>query len=171
MAARERLRPDERRSLAAFAGAARAVLAAVDRDLERDVGMPRAYVEILHHLAEARECSLRMSDLAEAMRSQPSRITHAVARLEEAGHVRRELCAADRRGWFAVLTPEGRAALDQAAPFVAESVRRRLFAHLSAADRRELTRLGEQLLASLDATDPPKTRPLAGVAGSDAKER
>ena len=170
MADPERLRPDERRSWSAFAGAARAVLTAVDRDLERDVGMPRAYVEILHHLSEAPEGSLRMSDLAEAMRSQPSRITHAVGRLEEAGHVRRELCAADRRGWFAVLTDKGRAALDEAAPYVAESVRRRLFAHLSAADRRELTRIGEQLLACLDAPDPSKTRPLAGVASSDGKE-
>lgn len=170
MANPERLRPDERRSFAAFAHAARAVLTAVDRDLERDVGMPRTYVEILHHLAEADGCSLRMSDLAEAMRSQPSRITHAVARLEEAGHVRRELCAADRRGWFAVLTPEGRAALDAAAPFVAESVRRRLFAHLTAADRRELTRLGEQLLASLDDADPSTARPLAGPATARVTE-
>lgn len=171
MSGPERLRPDERRTFAAFAGAARAVLTAVDRDLERDVGMPRAYVEILHHLSEAPGASLRMSDLAEAMRSQPSRITHAVARLEEAGHVRRELCAADRRGWFAVLTADGRRVLDEAAPYVGDSVRRRLFTHLSAADRQELTRLGEQLLSCLDAAEPAKARTLAGAGTTDAKER
>lgn len=151
MPERSMLRPDERRAFVAFAGAARAVLTAVDRDLERDAGMPRAYYEILHFLDAAPTRSLRMSELAEATRSQASRISHAVGRLEEAGHVRRELCAADRRGWFAVLTDEGKAALDAARPCFAESVRRRYIANLSATERDHLTRIGEALLADLDA--------------------
>lgn len=153
------LAPEERRAFAAFAGAARAVLTAVDRDLERDTGMPRAYYEILYLLDNAPKRSLRMSELAEGTRSQASRITHAVARLEDAGYVRRELCAADRRGWFSVLTDEGRDALRRARPCFAESVRQRFVAHLSAADRRELARIGEQLLASLDDDAPDDPRP------------
>lgn len=150
---------EERRTLAAFAGAAKAVLMAVDRDLERDAGMPRAYYEILYFLDSAPERSMRMSELAEATRSQASRITHAVARLEESGFVRRELCAADRRGWFTVLTDNGKAALERARPAFAESVRRRLIAHLSPADRRELARLGELLLAAHDDTETDDERP------------
>lgn len=153
------LDPEERRTFAAFAGAARAVLSAVDRDLERDAGMPRAYYEILYFLDGAPDRSLRMSELAEATRSQASRITHAVARLEEAGHVRRELCAADRRGWFTVLTDEGKAALERARPCFAESVRQRLIARLSPADRRQLARLGELLLAAQDGIDTDDGRP------------
>lgn len=152
------LHADEQRAFRAFAGAARVVLTAVDRDLERAVGMPRAYIEILYHLDEAPGKSLRMSDLAEAMHSQPSRITHAVARLEEVGHVRRELCAADRRGWFAVLTDTGHEALEEAAPFVAQSVRRRFCAQVSPADRREVTRIGELLLERLGGADPTDTK-------------
>lgn len=171
MPERSLLPPDERRAFAAFAGAARAVLTAVDRDLERDAGMPRAYFEILYWLDAAPTGSLRMSELAEATRSQASRISHAVGRLEEAGHVRRELCAADRRGWFAVLTEEGKAALERARPCFADSVRRRFIANLSATERRHLARIGEALLAQIDAQDPaaddgPRTRPRADDNGN-----
>ena len=65
------------------------LLAAVDGQLQRDAGMPLAYYEILVRLSEAPDRSLRMTQLAEASSSSKSRVSHAVARLEERGWVRR----------------------------------------------------------------------------------
>src|SRR5580658_1732544 len=110
----EWLDPDEQRLFRAFARSARWLYVQFDRDLQREVDMPRAYFEILWLLHNAPDWTLRMSDLAAATGTQPSRITHAVSRLEQAGQVRRELCADDRRGWFTILTDEGVAALEAA---------------------------------------------------------
>ena len=114
--------------------------------------MPRAYFEILWLLHNAPDRTLRMSDLAAATGTQPSRITHAVSRLEQAGQVRRELCTDDRRGWFTILTDEGVAALEAAAPHYAKSVREHLVEPLSSEQREQLSRIGEKLLAHLESS-------------------
>ncbi|WP_235030726.1 MarR family transcriptional regulator [Nonomuraea solani] len=49
-------------------------------------------------LSEAPDRTLRMAELAKWTRSKPSRVSHAVNKLEQAGWVRREHYAADRRG-------------------------------------------------------------------------
>ncbi len=135
----------------AWARSSRALFVQFDRDLQRDVGLPRTYFEILWLLHQAPDRALRMSDLAERTGSQASRITHAVGRLEQAGQVRRELCSEDRRGWFAVLTDEGLETLRVAAPRYAESIRARLLAPLSDFQRKQLTEIGETLLSRLDS--------------------
>lgn len=140
----------ELRVYRAFARSSRELIIQFDRELQRDVGMPRTYFEILWLLNKAPGRSLRMSDLAEATGSQPSRITHAVGRLEQAGHVRRELCAEDRRGWYTILSDEGAAALAEATPRYAESIRRHFLGPLSATEREQLTRIGEKLLGALE---------------------
>lgn len=65
--------------------------------------------------------------LADRAQCSQSRLSHAVARLEECGWVRRERCPDDRRGNFAVLTDEGFGAIAAAAPGHVEEVRRSLF--------------------------------------------
>src|SRR5262245_32406079 len=86
------------------------------RQLQRDSGMPHTYYEILVALSEAPEHTLRMSELAGRRGSSRSRLSHAVARLEESGWVHRRECPSDKRGSFAVLTDKGHAALVAAAP-------------------------------------------------------
>src|SRR6266852_4945396 len=71
--------------------------------------------------------ALRMSQLAEAASASKSRASHAVARLEERGWVRRLDCPTDRRGQVAELTEEGYAVLAAAAPGHVEQVRTSLF--------------------------------------------
>ncbi|MEV4553357.1 MarR family winged helix-turn-helix transcriptional regulator [Nonomuraea wenchangensis] len=121
------LNEDEQRTWRAFLAATRHVQETLDRQLQRDAGMPHAYYEILVRLSEAPERTLRMSQLASRAGSSQSRLSHAVARLEERGWVRRERCPADGRGLFAVLTDDGYAALAAAAPGHVEEVRRTLF--------------------------------------------
>ncbi|MFE3452240.1 MarR family winged helix-turn-helix transcriptional regulator [Nonomuraea sp. NPDC059194] len=58
--------------------------------------------------------------------SKPSRISHAVNKLEQSGWVRRKHYKGDRRGWLAVLTDEGLAALQAATPHHVESARAHL---------------------------------------------
>jgi DNA-binding MarR family transcriptional regulator len=123
------------------------LLAAVDVQLQRDSGMPLAYYEILVRLSEAPDRSLRMTQLAEASSSSKSRVSHAVARLEERGWVRRMDCPTDRRGQIAMLTDQGFDALAKAAPGHVEQVRRVLFDALSAEQIRQLDGISAAILA------------------------
>ncbi|MEV0351734.1 MarR family transcriptional regulator [Nonomuraea sp. NPDC050680] len=118
---------DEQRTWRDFLTATQLVNEALDRQLQREAGMPHTYYMILVALSEAPERSMRMSELANRAQSSQSRLSHAVARLEERGWVRRRPCEADRRGSFAALTDEGFAALAAAAPGHVAEVRRSLF--------------------------------------------
>lgn len=99
----------------------------LDRQMQRDSGMPLAYFEILAVLSEMPGRSLRMSELADMCRSSRSRLSHAVSRLEEAGWVTRRACESDKRGQFAELTDAGFRVLEKAAPGHVNTVREHLF--------------------------------------------
>jgi DNA-binding MarR family transcriptional regulator len=86
-----------------------------------------------------------MSELASSTLFSRSRLSHAVARLERDGMVRRQSCPSDGRGTFAVLTPKGLDALTSAAPAHVEEVRRQVFDHLSAAQIDELHRISNAI--------------------------
>ncbi|TDC66282.1 MarR family transcriptional regulator [Micromonospora sp. KC207] len=139
------LNPDEQRTWRAYLAASRALMEKLDRELQRDAGMPHAYYEILVRLSEAPDRRLRMSDLADATGSSRSRLSHAAARLEASGWIRREDCPTDRRGQVAVLTDAGFAALAAAAPGHVEGVRRHLFDALSPAQVDQLRRISEAM--------------------------
>ena len=141
---------EEQATWRAFLAASRALMDTLDRELQRDAGMPHAYYEILVRLSEAPDHSLRMSDLADAAGASRSRLSHAVARLEEAGWVRREDCPTDRRGQLAVLTDAGLATLAAAAPGHVEGVRTHLFDVLTPAQVAELRRISEAVLGGLN---------------------
>ncbi|MFI7103201.1 MarR family winged helix-turn-helix transcriptional regulator [Streptomyces sp. NPDC050161] len=155
------LTPDELRVFRAVNRTWEALTAQLDHDLEEEAELPRSYFDILWRLRRAPGQALRMSRLAEITHSKASRITHAVGRLEKAGLVRREVPEGDRRGWLAVLTPQGQERAEQAAPVYARSVREHVLAPLTDAEREQLTAIGEKLLARLD----PEALP-----GADDKE-
>lgn len=123
---------EERRVWLGWVFTSRLLWEEIERDLQRDSGYSFGQYEILVMLSEAPGRSRRMSELADATQSSRSRLSHAVARLEELGWVRRETCSTDRRGQLAVLTDDGFAALEAAAPMHVESVRRHFFDQLSA---------------------------------------
>src|SRR3712207_216405 len=121
------LTADEQRAWRAFLTASRRLFDALDRQLQRDSGVPHTYYEILVRLSEAPDRTLRMSQLADRAGSSRSRLSHAVARLEDMGWIERRECQEDRRGQLAVLTDRGFAALAAAAPGHVEAVRSFLF--------------------------------------------
>src|ERR1700745_1367011 len=97
----------ERETWLAFIFATRLFWEEIERDLQQDAQLPFGYYEILVMLSNAPDRTLRMSDLAGATQSSPSRLSHAVARLEAEGWIRRQDCPTDRRGALAVLTDKG----------------------------------------------------------------
>jgi len=121
----------------------------LNAELQHDTGIPHAYYEILVQLSEAPERMLRMSQLADRCLSSRSRLSHAVSRLEERGWIRRQVCEDDARGQLAVLTDQGFAALEAAAPVHVESVRRNLFDQLSEDQVAAMRDIGETLLKHL----------------------
>jgi DNA-binding MarR family transcriptional regulator len=141
----------EQRAWRAFLAGSRLLFDTLDRELQRDAKMPHTYYEILVLLSEAPQRRMRMSQLADAMLSSRSRLSHAAARLEEAGWLRRVGCGTDRRGQFAELTDEGFAALAAAAPRHVDGVRRHLFDALTHEQVAQLTAIGEALLANLES--------------------
>lgn len=136
---------DELRAWRCFAAAVRPFLDGLERRVRREAGLPGSYVEILARLAEAPDRALRMSRLAGTSAFSPSRLSHAVARLEEAGLVRRRRLDGDRRGTVVELTDGGAERLRAATPGYAAAVREHLLGPLDGEQRRALLGLGETL--------------------------
>jgi DNA-binding MarR family transcriptional regulator len=136
------LSTDEQQAWRAYLEATTLLFDALDRQLQRDSGIPHGYYEILVRLSEADGRTMRMSELAEATRSSRSRLSHAVARLEDRSWVQRRDCATDRRGQLATLTDDGLAALAAAAPGHVEAVRLHMIDRLSPAQLESLREIG-----------------------------
>jgi MarR family transcriptional regulator, 2-MHQ and catechol-resistance regulon repressor len=117
-----------------------AVLADVARDLEGIAGVPLAWYEVLLRLARSPEHQLRMAELARQVGLSTSGLTRLVDRVEEAGYIERQSCPNDRRGQFAVLTPDGQDVLRRSLPQHLASLERRVAAPLGA-DAAQLTDL------------------------------
>jgi DNA-binding MarR family transcriptional regulator len=160
------LSEEEQQTWRAFLGTCHAFFAAIDAQLQRDTGIPLAYYEILVRLSEAPDHTLRMSRLADAAASSKSRISHAVARLEERGWIRRRDCPTDRRGQLAELTDEGYAVLVAAAPGHVEQVRRTLFDPLTPEQVRQLRAITGSILAATGS--PPPCEDGDGCGGEPA---
>lgn len=111
--------------------------ASLDAQLARDGDLSHTSYIVLALLSEAPQRWLRMSTLAGAVTMSASRVSHAVARLEARGLVRRERAPEDGRGNRAVLTDKGYEVLVAAAPGHAAAVKELVFGGLSAAQLRQ----------------------------------
>jgi DNA-binding MarR family transcriptional regulator len=132
--------------------------AALDRQLQRDAGIPHAHYGILVALADAEGGALRMGELAATLEYSKSRLAHAVAAMERRGWVRRVACPHDRRGQIAELTGLGRDALERAAPGHVAEVRRLVFDVLAPDEQQALgtalARIAEHLAAQPSSARP-----------------
>jgi DNA-binding MarR family transcriptional regulator len=132
------LTDEEQRTWLAYVHARTLLEDHLDRQLQRDAGMPHLYYHLLVVLSSAPQRRLRMTELAMRTKITRSRLSHAVARLEKNGWLRREECSADKRGQFAVLTDEGFEMLSKSAPGHVAAVRHALFARLSPEQQKSL---------------------------------
>lgn len=146
------LTPEQQYAWRAFLTACQTLFGAIDAQLLHDSQIPHGYYEILVRLSEAPDRALRMTQLAEASTSSKSRLSHAVARLEERGWIRRMDCPTDRRGQIAQLTEEGFAALAAAAPGHVEQVRRSLIDQLTPDQVEQLRAISAAIIAAAGDT-------------------
>lgn len=122
---------------------------ALDKQLRRDFGISHSYYTVLSSISEAPGGQLCMGEIAQLAWSSPSRLTHAVSKLEERGWVTRESDPSDRRNQIARLTAEGWAALREMAPTHLAQVRASVFDHLDADDVAAMARVAGKLRAAL----------------------
>jgi DNA-binding MarR family transcriptional regulator len=137
------------------------LVARLDAELQCAHGLMLADYEVLVHLSEAPDASLRMSALAERLLLSPSGLTRRVDGLVRDGLVERRTCPTDRRGSLAALTLQGRARLEEAAPTHLNGVRKYLVDRLSRSELLGMAEAARQVGEALDGATGPAigTRP------------
>jgi DNA-binding MarR family transcriptional regulator len=128
--------------------------AALHRQLQADADLSLPDFDVLVQLTDSPEGRVRVSDLARGLHWERSRVSHHVTRMERRGLVAREECRDDGRGAFVVLTPEGRTAIEQAAPAHVATVRRLVFDALTPHEAEVMAGVVEKVLARLEVGDP-----------------
>ena len=124
---------------------------ALDRQSQRDGGLPHAYYKVLVFLYESPDRRMTMGELAATQRYSVSRITHAVASMEKSGWMARSVDPDDRRVRIVQLTQAGIDLVRHVSPRQATDVREKAFAQLSPQQVEQLTQIGRALVAGLDA--------------------
>jgi len=90
--------------------------ARLNRQLVADSGLTLADMDVLVGLTDTPDGRERVTELSRSLGWERSRLSHQVARMEQADLVRREACEDDRRGAYVAVTAIGRALLESAAP-------------------------------------------------------
>ncbi|WHM38282.1 MarR family transcriptional regulator [Streptomyces sp. BPTC-684] len=147
------LSDDEQRTWRAYLHATTLLEDHLDRQLQRDAGMPHIYYGLLIQLSEAPRRRLRMTELAIGAKITRSRLSHAIARLEKNGWVRREDCPSDKRGQFAALTDEGFAVVERTAPGHVSAVRQAMFDRLTPEQTEQLGTIMRAIAEGLQPKD------------------
>ena len=146
------LSEEEERSWRALQFMQMAIVAEMSRDLATSSDLSYSEYLVLVGLTDQADDRLRLTDLAELLGWEQSRLSHLVSRMAARGLVERVRCDSDRRGCFVVLTELGRHSLDEAAPIHLASVRRLFFDHLEDSQVRAVGDAAERVLAGLPAT-------------------
>jgi DNA-binding MarR family transcriptional regulator len=125
------------------------LLTALEADLQ-PTGLNLGDYQVLVFLSEADDRRMRMCDLAELLQLSPSGLTRRLDGLVRKALVERVGSDLDRRVMLAVLTPDGLAQLEAAAPTHVDSVRARLVDLLDPAELEALDRIFTKVRAALD---------------------
>jgi len=141
---------DEQRAWRRYVRMQGELTARLARQLQADSNLSMADFEVLVNLTDVPEGRLRVTELARSLQWEKSRLSHHFSRMEKRGLVVREDCPSDARGAFVVLTPEGRAAIEAAAPGHVETVRRLMFDGLTAEQVEALATIADVVLARIE---------------------
>ena len=149
------LSDDEQRAWRAYIAMQAQLTARLGKRMQADSDLSHADFAVLVQLTDTPEERVRVVELARALQWEKSRVSHHVARMQKRGLVAREECPSDARGAFVVLTGEGRAAIEKAAPRHVEEVRRLVFDALTPDQVRALAEISERVLEKLAETGDP----------------
>jgi DNA-binding MarR family transcriptional regulator len=128
--------------------------ARMNRDLQSDSGLSLADFDVLVRLTDREEARLQFGELAEALQWEKSRLSHQVKRMKERGLVAKEECPNDARGAIVVLTDQGQAAIEKAAPTHVEKVRDMVFDRLDEQQVDTLAAITDSVLEHLGVPHP-----------------
>ncbi len=158
---------DEQLTWRAYLAMTDRLAARLNRDLQADSGLSTAEFAVLVQLSEHVDARMRILELARAMQWEKSRLSHQLSRMITRGLIARSSCDDDRRGTFVVLTDDGRAAVEGAAPLHVASVRRFLFDGLTAEQVRVLGEVAASVVERVDSACPEVSGCAPGVPDAD----
>ncbi len=131
-----------------------AVRRILDRRLARDVGCSLLEHDLLDRLAAEPRRRLQMLELADLLGVTRGGLTRIVDRLAARGWIERDRPASNRRAVYAVLTPDGRHAIEQARTIYLGVLKETLGTCLNKEERGKLARIASKLLGALAGRDP-----------------
>jgi MarR family 2-MHQ and catechol resistance regulon transcriptional repressor len=117
-------------------------------ELEKAVGIPLVWFDVLIHVGGAPEGRMTMSTLSDSVALTTGGITRLIDRMVEADLVARQNCPSDRRRVHVILTPAGHQTLGRAITEHIDGIDRHLFSALTAQDRENLTTILSKLVGS-----------------------
>lgn len=123
-----------------------------EADLERELGLPAKWFEVLLRLGRTPGQRLPLTELATSVSFSSSGFTRLADRLERAGLIVRQHCPTDRRVTYAVLTKQGARLLERAVAVHLEGLRRYVAAPLTPT---QLAQLAEIMRTLRDAATSP----------------
>jgi DNA-binding MarR family transcriptional regulator len=126
--------------------------ARLNKQMQDESGISIADFSVLVPLSEHPQGRMRVLELARALGWEKSRLSHQLSRMQQRGLIERSNCSEDRRGAFVVLSEQGRATVEAAAPRHVEAVRRYFFDELTESQVEALGALSEAVAARLRET-------------------
>lgn len=150
-AATEDFTPDELETWSSLSTLLEWLPAALDAQMQRDAGLSHFEFGVLFALSKSAEGQVRLSELAGYANSTLSRLSRAITRLEKKGYAHRSPDPSDGRFTLAILSPQGRAVIDQATPGHVALVRALVFDSLSAAQAKQLGASSRRITQAINA--------------------
>ncbi|MFI9414153.1 MarR family winged helix-turn-helix transcriptional regulator [Nocardia gamkensis] len=143
------LSDDEQATWQAYVRLRQRLDGAISAGLAED-GLSLADYELMVALSAAPNGCLRAKELAAEVCWEKSRLSKHLARMDARGLVERRPAEEDARGIIVQLTPEGRVALERAAPNHVDLVRRVFIEPMTADEARVLRALADKLVAEVE---------------------
>jgi DNA-binding MarR family transcriptional regulator len=131
-----------------------AVVSALEKDMLEQHDLPITWFDLLSRLARSDERRLRMHEIEGASLFTRSGITRLADRLSEAGLVRRERSAEDRRGVYLAITEIGLAKIDAVWDDHQRSIQEHFGQYLNSKDIAAIRKATEKILKALNRTEP-----------------
>jgi DNA-binding MarR family transcriptional regulator len=141
----EPLSDTEQRAWRTFIESSWALHTRLEDDLRAATGLSMNDYHVLVVLSEAPGHRLRMGELAGHLVFSPSRVTYQINSMVKRGLVLKQPCPEDGRGQEAILTDEGMAALESAAPLHLITVRDRFIDRLDPDELDVIARVFEKV--------------------------
>jgi DNA-binding MarR family transcriptional regulator len=126
--------------------------ALLGRELASD-GLSYQDYLVLAYLSDRPDNQARLTDIGRQLGWEKSRVSHHITRMESRALVERVKCPTDQRGWFVVMTDDGRASIVAAAPAHVAAVRRHFIDLLTPEQINALDEIARTVLEHLPSDD------------------